>query len=174
MSAPEFSRIERADTIGEGERTIRIAADAAERAALAKRFDLQGVESLDAEFRLSRDAAGVIAHGHVRAQVVQACVITDEPVPGTIDEPVALRFVVDDVAGEGEIELDEDALDTMLYDGAAIDLGEAAAETMALALNPYPRGPGAAAALRAAGVVSEDEVTPLNAFSGLKAKMEKR
>jgi uncharacterized metal-binding protein YceD (DUF177 family) len=116
----------------------------------------------------------VIAHGHVRAQVVQACVITDEPVPGTIDEPVALRFVIDDVAGEGEIELDEDALDTMLYDGAAIDLGEAAAETMALALNPYPRGPGAAAALRAAGVVSEDEVTPLNAFSGLKARMEER
>lgn len=174
MSAPEFSRIERADTIGEGARTISIAADAAERAALARRFDLKSVESLKAEFRLSRDAAGVIAHGHVRAQVVQACVITDEPVPGTIDEPVALRFVVDDIAGEGEIELDEDALDTMSYDGAAIDLGEAAAETMALALDPYPRGPGAAAALRAAGVVSEDEVTPLNAFSGLKAKMEKR
>jgi uncharacterized metal-binding protein YceD (DUF177 family) len=174
MSAPEFSRIERADTIGEGERTIRIAADAAERAALAKRFDLKSVESLEAEFRLRRDTAGVIAHGHVRAQVVQACVITDEPVPGTIDEPVALRFVIDDVAGEGEIELDEDALDTMLYDGAAIDLGEAAAETMALALNPYPRGPGAAAALRAAGVVSEDEAGPLKAFAGLKAKMEER
>ena len=174
MSAPEFSRIERADTIGEGERTVRIAADAAERAALAKRFDLQNVESLEAEFRLRRDAAGVIAHGHVRAKVVQACVITDDPVPGTIDEPVALRFVVDDVAEEGEIELDEDALDTMLYDGAAIDLGEAAAETMALALDPYPRGPGAAAALRAAGVVSEDEAGPLKAFAGLKAKIEQR
>jgi uncharacterized metal-binding protein YceD (DUF177 family) len=172
MSAPEFSRIERADTIGEGERTVRIEASEAERAALAKRFDLKSVGALEAEFRLRRDTAGIVAHGHVRGAVVQACVVTDDPIPVTIDEPVALRFVVDDVAGDGEIELDEDALDTMLYDGAALDLGEAAAETMALALDPYPRGPGAAAALRAAGVISEDEVTPLNAFAGLKAKLE--
>jgi uncharacterized metal-binding protein YceD (DUF177 family) len=172
MSTPEFSRIERSDTIGEGERTVRIVADERERAALAGRFDLKSVDSLEAEFRLRRDTAGIVAHGHVRGNVVQACVVTDDPIPVMIDEPVALRFVVDDVAGDGEIELDEDALDTMLYDGAALDLGEAAAETMALALAPYPRGPGAAAALRAAGVVSEDEVTPLNAFAGLKAKLE--
>jgi uncharacterized metal-binding protein YceD (DUF177 family) len=172
MSAPEFSRIERADTIGEGERSVRIVATEAERAALARRFELKGVDALEAEFRLRRDTAGIIAHGHVRGAVVQACVVTDEPVPVAIDEPVALRFVVDDIPGDGEIELDEDALDTMLYDGAALDLGEAAAETMALALDPYPRSPNAAAALRAAGVVGEDEVTPLNAFAGLKAKLE--
>ena len=172
MSTPEFSRIERADTIGEGERTIRIEANEAERVALAKRFELKSVDSLEAEFRLRRDTAGIIAHGHVRGAVVQACVVTDDPIPVAIDEPVALRFVVDDIAGDGEIELDEDALDTMLYDGAALDLGEAAAETMALALDPYPRGPGAAAALRAAGVISEDEAKPLGAFAGLKAKLE--
>ena len=172
MSTPEFSRIERADTIGEGERTVRIEANEGERAALAKRFELKSVDSLEAEFRLRRDTAGIVAHGHVRGTVVQACVVTDESVPVAIDEPVALRFVVDDVPGEGEIELDEDALDTMLYDGAALDLGEAAAETMALALDPYPRGPNAAAALRAAGVISEDEARPLGAFAGLKAKLE--
>jgi uncharacterized metal-binding protein YceD (DUF177 family) len=172
VSAPEFSRIERADMIGEGERSVHIAANETERAALAKRFELKSVDSLEGEFRLRRDASGITARGHVRGAVVQACVVTDEPVPVAIDEPVALRFVTDDIAGEGEIELDEDALDTMLYDGAAVDLGEAAAETMALALDPYPRSPNAAAALRAAGVVSEDEVTPLNAFAGLKAKLE--
>jgi len=172
MSAPEFSRLERADTIGEGERTVRIAADEGERAALARRFDLKSVETLDAEFHLRRDTAGIVARGHVQGMVVQACVVTDDAIPVTIDESVALRFVVDDVAGDGEIELDEEALDTMLYDGAALDLGEAAAETMALALDPYPRGPNAAAALRAAGVISEDEAKPLGAFAGLKAKLE--
>lgn len=172
MSAPEFSRIERADTIGEGERTVRIEANAAERAALAERFELKSLDALEAEFRLRRDAAGIIAHGHVRGAVVQACVVTDDPIPVEIDEPVALRFVTDDSAGDGEIELDEDALDTMAYDGASLDLGEAAAETMALALDPYPRGPNAAAALRAAGVISEEEDRPLNAFAGLKAKLE--
>jgi len=172
VSAPEFSRIERADTIGEGERTVRIAADEAERAALAKRFDLKSVETLEAEFHLRRDTAGIVARGHVQGMVVQACVVTDDAIPVTIDEPVALRFVVDDVAGDGEIELDEEALDTMLYDGAALDLGEAAAETMALALDPYPRGPNAAATLRAAGVISEEEAKPLGAFAGLKAKLQ--
>jgi len=172
VSAPEFSRIERADTIGEGERTVRIEANAAERAALAERFELKSLDALEAEFRLRRDAAGIIAHGHVRGAVVQACVVTDDPIPVEIDEPVALRFVTDDSAGDGEIELDEDALDTMAYDGASLDLGEAAAETMALALDPYPRGPNAAAALRAAGVISEEEDRPLNAFAGLKAKLE--
>jgi len=44
VSASEFSRIERADTIGEGERTVRIEASEAERAALAKRFELKSVD----------------------------------------------------------------------------------------------------------------------------------
>ena len=174
MSGPEFSRIERADTIGEGERSVRIEADEAERAALARRFDLKSVDMLEAEFRLRRDAAGIVAHGHVRGAVVQACVVTDDSIPVTIDEPVALRFVLDDAASEDEVELTEDALDTMVYDGAAVDLGEAAAETMALALDPYPRGPNAAAALRAAGVISEEEAKPLGAFAGLKDKLEGR
>ncbi|MEO5867107.1 MAG: DUF177 domain-containing protein, partial [Sphingomonas sp.] len=144
MSVPEFSRPERIDTIGEGERTIHVAADEAERAALARRFDLMRLERLEGEFHIRRDATGIVAHGRVLASLAQACVVTDEPVPIDIDEPVALRFVADDAATEGEVELGEDALDTVPHDGSAIDLGEVAAETMALALDPYPRAPGAA------------------------------
>jgi hypothetical protein len=55
-----------------------------------------------------------------------------------------------------------------------IDLGEAAAETMALALDPFPRSPGAAAALKEAGVIGEDEVVPFNALTeALKAKLRR-
>jgi uncharacterized metal-binding protein YceD (DUF177 family) len=171
MTAPEFSRLERADTIGEGERTISIAADEAERAALARRFDVKAIDRLDGEFRIRRDATGIVAHGHVRASVVQACVVTDDPVPLAIEEEVALRFVVESGMTEDEVELDEDALDTVPYDGFAIDLGEAAAETMALGLDPYPRAPGAADVLRRFGVISEDEARPPSAFAGLKARL---
>ena len=52
-----------------------------------------------------------------------------------------------------------------------VDLGEAAAETMVLALDPFPRGPGAAAALQEAGVVSEEEAGP---FGALKSLLEKK
>lgn len=169
MSAPEFARLERIDTIGEGERTLAITATEPERAALAKRFGLISVERLEASFRVKRDAAGIVARGRVTAAVTQACSVTDEPLPGTVSEEVALRFVTEqEAAAEEEIELDMDALDTMPYDGGSIDLGEAAAETMALALDPFPRGPNAAAALRAAGVISEEEAKPAGALAGLK------
>lgn len=174
MSAPEFSRLERIDTIGEGERVVTIAADEAERSALAARFDLVSLARLEASFRLRRDAAGIVAIGQVGADVVQACSVTDEPLPVSVAETVALRFVGALDAAEDEIELDADSLDMVPYDGGAIDLGEAAAETMALALDPFPRGPNAAAALKAAGVINEDEARPAGALAGLKALLGPR
>jgi uncharacterized metal-binding protein YceD (DUF177 family) len=173
MTTPEFSRLERIDTIGEGERTITITANETERAALAKRFDLISVDRLEARLAVRRDAAGVVARGTVRAAVVQACSVTDDALPVSIEEPIALRFVDHEPDSE-EIELDPDALDTMVFDGAAVDLGEAAAETMALSLDPFPRGPNAAAALKAAGVISEEEAKPAGALAGLKEALEKR
>ncbi|MBD8735193.1 MULTISPECIES: YceD family protein [Sphingomonas] len=169
---PEFSRPERLDTIGERDRSVTFAATPEERRKLAARFAILSVDLLEAHFTIRRDTAGIVAKGHVTAKVVQACSVTDEPLTATIDEPVALRFVDDFGAVDGEIELSDDALDTVPIDGGAVDLGEAAAETLALALDPFPRGPNAAAALRAAGVISEDEYQPVNAFSGLKAKLE--
>ena len=170
MSAPEFSRIERIDTIGAGARSITITATEAERAALAVRFGLIAVDRLEATFAVQRDASGIIARGRVTAAVVQGCSVTDDPLPMTVSEDVALRFVTErEAAAEEEVELDTDALDTMAYDGNGIDLGEAAAETMALALDPFPRGPNAAAALRAAGVISEEEAKPAGALAGLKS-----
>lgn len=174
MTTPEFSRLERIDTIGTGEREIRVVADPAERAALAARFGLKAIDRLEGVFRVQRDATGIVAQGHVDAAVTQACTVTDESLPVIIAEPVALRFVAEDAPEADEIELSEDALDVMGFDGAAIDLGEAAAETMALALDPFPRGPNAAAALREAGVISEEEAKPLGALAGLKAALEKR
>jgi uncharacterized metal-binding protein YceD (DUF177 family) len=177
MTAPEFSRPERIDTIGEGDREITVSASPAERAALAARFGLKAIDRLEGNFRVRRDASGVVARGRVVAQVVQSCVVTDDPLPVSVDEPVALRFVAGNKSESDEVELSEDALDTMSFDGAAVDLGEAAADTMALALDPFPRGPNAAAALKEAGVISEEEAKPLGALAGLadlKAKLEKR
>ena len=170
---PEFSRPDRVDTIGDRARAIGIAADEAERAALAQRFDLVAIERLDAQLSVRREGGGITVTGTVVAAVVQACSVTDDPIAVEIEEPVALRFVETlDLADE--IELEETALDTVEIEDGIIDLGEAAAETMALALDPFPRGPNAAAALRAAGVISEEELVPYNALAeALKAKLKK-
>jgi uncharacterized metal-binding protein YceD (DUF177 family) len=168
---PEFSRRERLDTIGERDRTVKIAADADERAGVAKRFGLVAIARLEATLAVRREAGSVFAQGRVTGDVVQACSVTGEPLPVTIDEAVSLKFVEEFVGEAEEIELSEDVLDTMPVEGGAVDLGEAAAETLALALDPFPRGPNAAAALAAAGVVAEEDFQPANAFAGLKAKM---
>jgi len=170
---PEFSRPIRIDTLGEGGRAVSIEAEPAERAALVQRFGLLALDRLSAEAVLRREGDAILADGRMKASVQQACVASGSPVPAMIDAPFVLRFVPE--GGEvDEIELDAEDFDTIGYAGAAIDLGEAVAETLALSLDPFPRAPDADAVLRAAGVLSEDEVVsgPFAALQALKDKLE--
>ncbi len=170
---PEFHRPVRIDQLGEGDLRQRIEADGDERRRLMGRFGLLALDSLVADYVLRRDAAGIVATGHLRAQVAQPCVASGEAVPESVDEPFTLRFLPEASVDSSELELDDDAMDTMFYSGAAIDLGEAAAETLALALDPYPRSPHAEEALRSAGVLKEEEATPLTALGGLADLLKK-
>jgi len=167
---PEFSRPEPVEVIGDQARTIVVTATEAERAALARRFDLLTLDRLEARFMVKRDLAGIAVTGTVEADLAQACSVTGAPLPVRLAEAVDLRFVEPALVSD-EVELADDAIDTIEIEDGAIDLGETAAETMALALDPFPRAPGAAEALRAAGVVSEEEVQPFNAFAGLKERL---
>lgn len=167
---PELSRPVRLDTLGDAPRAISVTADEAERTALARRFRIVSVGRLEAEALVTRIGDIVSASGRIVADVIQPCVASGEDVPEKIDEPFTLRFVplTGDDSVEEEIELDEGALDDLTYSGSNIDLGEAVAQTLALALDPYPRAANADAALKAAGVRREGEEEPRGAFAGLK------
>lgn len=170
MTPPEFSRPIPLDAIGAVPRRERIAADPVERAALARRFGLEGLDRLDAVIAVRSVEAGVRVTGTLDAALAQACSVTGDPLPVTLtDVPVDLVFVAEPAASDEEVELSADALDVVFHDGAAVDLGEAVAETMALALDPFPRGPGADAALKAAGVSGEGG--PFGALAGLRDKL---
>jgi len=172
---PEFPRPHRLDQIGSGETNVEIEASAEERGALARRFDLVAIDRLAARFGLRRDAIGILATGHLSAAVTQSCGVTGDPLPATIEEDFAIRFLPE--PGEDEthddVELDEEEMDTVFYTGSALDLGEAAAETLALSLDPFPRSPRAAETLKAAGVISEEEAGPFGALAGLKDMFKK-
>ncbi|OWK31327.1 YceD family protein [Sphingomonas dokdonensis] len=170
---PEFSRPLRIDAIGEGDRHEVIEANDAERKALAGRFGLIAIEHLTGDFTVRREAAGILVTGRVTAAATQACSITGDPLPARINEEARLRFV-DDLGGGEEVELDDADIDVLPLEGAAIDLGEVAAETLVLALDPFPRGPNAEAALKEAGVLSEGEAGPFGALAGLKDKLAKK
>ena len=171
-SAPEFSRPIRADQIARHAQSVTITADAAEREALARRFNLVSLDQLEADYALSEENGAIVARGRVRADLAQACVATGVPVPERINTDFLLRFVVESGAEpEGEeLEIDSDDCDIIGYDGQTLDMGEAVAETMALAITPYPRSPDADNYLRQAGVLSEEQASPFAALLSLKDK----
>ena len=157
------------DRIRDGDR-IDLVADDAERSAIAERLRLVSLDRLDAHAALERDGEKVRAKGRVRAALEQSCVATGQPVAEHVDEAFELLFLPAprDGAPDQEIELSEEDCDVVFYDGGAIDLGTAVADTLALAMDPYPRTPDAEAALREAGVLSEEQAGPFAALARLK------
>ncbi len=128
---------------------VTISADAAERAGLAELWSILEVKALSATFELRRwKRDGVRLKGRVTADIVQACVVTLEPVEGHIDEPVEVVFVPEGsklarlpaATESGEMLLDPDGPDAPeVFSGDSIDAGVVAAEHVALAIDPYPR-----------------------------------
>ena len=157
------------DRIRDGER-IDLVADERERRAIAERLDLPSLDRLEAHASLARDGDTVRAAGRVAASLEQRCVVTGEPVAAHVDEPFDIAFVPEPRAGDvpEEVELRPEDCDVVFHDGAAIDLGTAIADTLALSLDPYPRSASAEAALREAGVLTEAEAGPFAELAKLK------
>jgi uncharacterized metal-binding protein YceD (DUF177 family) len=160
------------DQIRDGDR-IDLNADEEECAAIAGRLGLLSLDRLEAHAVLSREGQKVRAIGRLKAAVEQACVATGVSVPAHIDEPFELSFMPEPKLGgpDDEIELSPADLDTIFHDGSAIDLGGAITDTLALAIDPYPRSAEADSALKEAGVISEEEAGPFAALAALKSKL---
>lgn len=157
---------------------VVIEADAGEREALARRFGLGGIDSLRAEVTLVQKAEAIRASGVLDAAVQQVCAVSNENFPVTISEPFDLRFVPEVTRPEPrdeeealEIELEREDLDEIEYKGDAFDLGEAVAQTLGLAIDPYAEGPGADAVREAAGL--SDDATPRGPLADALAALKK-
>lgn len=138
---PELHRPILIDRIGPDGLDIVVEATPAECAALAERMNLPAVSALSCEFHLEwENETRVVARGHLRTTVVQTCVVSLEDFEAAVDERFRVRFVP---SGEEDETIDPDADDEIPYEGRVLDLGEAAAEQLGLALDPYPRMPGA-------------------------------
>ncbi len=165
-----FTHQLRLDQIRDGER-IDLVTDDSERAAIEHRLGLARLDRLEAHATLTRTGQIVRASGRLAAALDQRCVVTNEPVPAHVDEPFAIQFVPEPpiIGPEEEVELGEQDCDvTIFYDGAAIDLGTAIADTLALSIDPYPRSAGAEAALKEAGILTEQQASPFAVLAQLK------
>lgn len=168
MNAPEFSRPIGLHALPYG--AITLTAEPGECRRLAARFGLSSIDKLTATVTCMADGDSVEVTGRLHASVIQACAISGEDFPVAIDEPVALRFVPAArlASGEDEVELTEADLDTMPHDGQGFDLGEALAQTLALAIDPFAEGPEADRARAEHGLIAPQGSAAFAALAALK------
>lgn len=155
---------------------VAMEADERQRAALAVEHDLLSVHRLHAELLVAPwKSDGVRVTGHVEAEIVQACVVTLEPVEASIREAIDAIFIPEGsrlakrlADPSGEILVDPDGPDAPeLFVGDTIDVGAVAEEFFALGIDPYPRSRGAAAS--AAIPADGEPARPVSPFDKLKS-----
>lgn len=162
--AAEFSRRVPLTRVSREPFRQEIAADAAERERLARRFGLLALDRLSAAVELRRsDAQTILLEAEFEAVFVQECVVSLEPVPGTIAARFALRYGRS-AAAEPEIAFAEEEPAFEPLEGEAIDIGEAVAQELSLALPPFPHD--SAATLDSAP--AEPEAHPFAALARLR------
>lgn len=147
MPPNEFSRRVVVDPWPGGGIAVEVTADAAERRALARRFGLIEVTALCGHGRLERAHGEIVFHGWLEAEVVQPCVVTLEPVPATLRQPIERRYrlgaaSIGQEPPHGVVDLDDEE-EVEAVTGSEIDLGEVVAEELGLSLEPYPRAAAA-------------------------------
>lgn len=161
MSENELTRIVKARQLPAA--AIVIDADENERTALARRFGIPAVNALQGEISLEEDGKAVLARGTLIANIVQNCAVSGEEFEVSIDEPLLMRFVkegqIDPALSEDEeieIEISPEDCDEIEYSGESFDLGEAVAQSLGLAIDPYAEGPEADAVRTATGITGDD------------------
>lgn len=156
-----------------------IAADPAVRHAMAEMGGLREVLSAQASLDVTPKSGGRFhVTGHVRARIGQTCVVTLEEIESDIDEPVDLIFAPPEqvpqmaaLVDEAE-ESDDDTPDPLEpIENGMIDLGKVATDALYLAVDPYPRKPGAVFEPLVEAADPEDH--PFAALRALKAEPKK-
>ena len=144
----EIERVVDLDRMGPGGAALEIAPSEGERAALAKRFGFLGLPVFSARVTVDRRPGGhVVVEGRLRGRIVQACVLTLDPVTQDLDDAFRIVFkqdMADDLdpeSGEAVLNAQADAPEPLA--GNVLDVGEIVAEQLSLAADPYPRRPGA-------------------------------
>lgn len=156
-----------------------IAADPAVRHAMAEMGGLREVLSAQASLDVTPKSGGRFhVTGHVRARIGQTCVVTLEEIESDIDEPVDLIFAPPEqvpqmaaLVDEAE-ESDDDTPDPLEpIENGMIDLGKVATDALYLAVDPYPRKPGAVFEPLVEAADPEDH--PFAALRALKVEPKK-
>ena len=164
---PEFSRHQILTDPPQAGVEDRLEASPAECAALAERFGIEALKHFSARFtRKPYPGGGLLISGWIKAEPVQLCIVSLEPVTERLDKPFTLVVLPPD----GTLSEDPDGPDEIQADVTGhFDLGEALAEELSLSLNPYPRQAGAHLPLPPEEAAEPTEAPSRNPFAKLAA-----
>ena len=130
-------------------KTLRLIADEVVRARIAGELGLEALKCLDAELIVEPWLDGIDIRGRVRAVATRTCGVSLDAFDETVDEPLSVRVSPRGspnapLSAEGEFALDPMADDPPeeARDGT-VDLCALVVEHLTLALDPFPRKPGA-------------------------------
>jgi hypothetical protein len=172
---PLFDAVVRIDKLPAAGRSVSVNADEKTRAAIAAAMKLISVERFVAELSVVPLRGGLRAQGRLRASITQPSVVSYEPVSQDIDEDVDRVFLpvphghqAPAPGSELFVDLEDDDFPDQL-DGPEVDLSALLIETLALAIDPYPRREGED--LASSGLVTGDgESGPFASLARLKDK----
>jgi uncharacterized metal-binding protein YceD (DUF177 family) len=177
---PELSRPLAVDKVPAGGMEEDIVANVAERQALAARFGLLDLSKLEAHLDIDHAEDRMIAvTGTMTADVVQQCVVTLDPVEAHIEDTIDIVFappaLLDAGANPPHNDGGEDEAPEPIVNGI-IDLGELVAQHLAVALNPYPRKPGAELPVAVADAKPEEKggQNPFAKLAEIKTQTKKK
>lgn len=152
-----------------------IEAGPAVRAAMTQIAGLRDVVFARASFDMSLRSGGrVQVTGSVTARIVQTCVVTLDPVENDIDEEIDLIFAPEEQIRHVDEDFDGESTPPEQPEpivNGVIDLGRLATDVIFLAIDPYPRKPGAVFEPRIAAAEPEDH--PFASLKGLKGAPKK-
>jgi uncharacterized metal-binding protein YceD (DUF177 family) len=170
-NAPPWSALVAIHDVPETGRRVDLVADENARVAVAEAIGLRALPRLEASFDVTRHGReGLRVVGRVSATVGQTCVVTLEPVDNEIEEAIDLVFAPSAVPelpeddGAGRRVAADDAPEPLV--GGVVDLGVVATEFLTLAIDPYPRKPGAE--FTAPTAEDDDSSRPFAALAALK------
>jgi uncharacterized metal-binding protein YceD (DUF177 family) len=167
----EFSRIVTPDRLGGPKVVESLVASPEERAAVARRLGILAVDRLAAEVTVKNLGAGQFrVEGTWQAEVQQACVVTLEPVADSLSGRLEASFEAREARGAGsEVVVDPEAADPAeSLPAEGLDLGELVVQELAVALDPYPRAPGAEVPAEYRPPERDEDKGPFAALRALK------
>jgi len=158
----EMSRIVETRALNQKPKNMEWSATPEELDAIAQRLNVLQVKDLNVKLTIEKKNLIKVC-GSFTAHIVQACVVSMEPVEETVSD------TFEDFYGEHKrhaipVDIDMEAQDVESVENGRIDVGELVLQYLVLGINPYPRKAG----LKEVEVLEEEKENPFAVLAKLK------